>query len=174
MQHHLDIDPARCVGCGCCARECPQYLLRIEEKKCVVSGEDATRCHGCGHCLAVCPAGALVLDGIREPLPDCIPLRMTAEGRAQLFQGRRSIRHYRQDPVPREVLEICLDMARYAPTGGNTQQVADAIQTTLRQYQRFEKGEQKPGFDNLIRLADCFQVSLDYLAGRTERRSVAH
>ena len=123
MQHHLDIDPARCVGCGCCARECPQYLLRIEEKKCVVSDEDMARCHGCGHCLAVCPAGALVLDGIREPLPDCIPLRMTAEGRAQLFQGRRSIRHYRQDPVPREVLEICLDMARYAPTGGNTQQV---------------------------------------------------
>ena len=123
MQNHLDIDPARCVGCGCGARECPQYLLRIEEKKCVVSDEDMARCHGCGHCLAVCPAGALVLDGIREPLPDCIPLRMTAEGRAQLFQGRRSIRHYRQDPVPREVLEICLDMARYAPTGGNTQQV---------------------------------------------------
>ena len=59
-------------------------------------------------------------------------------------------------------------------SGMTQQQVADAIQTTLRQYQRFEKGEQKPGFDNLIRLADCFQVSLDYLAGRTERRSVAH
>ena len=59
-------------------------------------------------------------------------------------------------------------------SGMTQQQVADAIQTTLRQYQRFEKGEQKPGFDNLIRLADCFQVSLDYLTGRTERRSVAH
>ena len=46
------------------------------------------------------------------------------------------------------------------------------IQTTLRQYQRFEKGEQKPGFDNLIRLADCFQVSLDYLAGRSETRAI--
>ena len=50
------------------------------------------------------------------------------------------------------------------------QQVADAIQTTLRQYQRFEKGEQKPGYDNLVKLADCFQVSLDYLAGRSESR----
>ena len=52
------------------------------------------------------------------------------------------------------------------------QQVADASQTTLRQYQRFEKGEQKPGFDNLIRLADCFQVSLDYLVGRSQSRPV--
>lgn len=58
-------------------------------------------------------------------------------------------------------------------SGMTQQQVADAIQTTLRQYQRFEKGEQKPGFDNLIRLADCFQVSLDFLAGRSERRTVS-
>ena len=58
-------------------------------------------------------------------------------------------------------------------SGMTQQQVADAIQTTLRQYQRFEKGEQKPGFDNLVRLADCFQVSLDFLAGRSERRTVA-
>ena len=58
-------------------------------------------------------------------------------------------------------------------SGYTQQQVADAIQTTLRQYQRFEKGEQKPGFDNLIRLADCFQVSLDFLAGRSERRTVS-
>lgn len=53
-------------------------------------------------------------------------------------------------------------------SGMTQQQVADAIQTTLRQYQRFEKGEQKPGYDNLIKLADCFQVSLDYLAGRSD------
>lgn len=58
-------------------------------------------------------------------------------------------------------------------SGMTQQQVADAIQTTLRQYQRFEKGEQKPGFDNLIRLADCFQVSLDFLAGRSERRTIS-
>ena len=58
-------------------------------------------------------------------------------------------------------------------SGMTQQQVADAIQTTLRQYQRFEKGEQKPGFDNLIRLVDCFQVSLDFLAGRSERRTVS-
>ena len=65
-------------------------------------------------------------------------------------------------------------MAQFIPLlfEAYTQQVADASQTTLRQYQRFEKGEQKPGFDNLIRLADCFQVSLDYLVGRSQSRPV--
>ena len=52
-------------------------------------------------------------------------------------------------------------------SGMTQQQIANIIQITLRQYQRFEKGEQKPGYDNLIKLADCFQVSLDYLTGRS-------
>lgn len=44
--------------------------------------------------------------------------------------------------------------------------VAEALGITLRQYQRFESGEQRPGYDNLIRIADFFQVSLDWLTGR--------
>ena len=49
---------------------------------------------------------------------------------------------------------------------GETQaQVAAAAGMTDRQYQRFETGKQKPGFDSLLALADHFGVSLDYLAG---------
>ena len=50
--------------------------------------------------------------------------------------------------------------------------VAQSCGMTLRQYHRFERGEQKPGFDNLRRLADYFDVSVDWLMGRTERRTV--
>jgi transcriptional regulator with XRE-family HTH domain len=50
-------------------------------------------------------------------------------------------------------------------------QVAAATGMTDRQYQRFEAGRQKPGFDNFVALADHFGVSLDYLAGRSERRT---
>ena len=49
-------------------------------------------------------------------------------------------------------------------------QVAQAVGITDRQYQRFETGKQKPGFENLCALADYFSVSLDYLAGRSDRR----
>ena len=48
--------------------------------------------------------------------------------------------------------------------------VAEAVGITPRQYQRLEAGEQKPGFDNFCALADHFGVSLDYLAGRTDKR----
>ena len=51
----------------------------------------------------------------------------------------------------------------------NTQkQVAQAINITERNYQNYELNEKKPGFDNLIALADYFDVSLDYLVGRSD------
>ena len=49
---------------------------------------------------------------------------------------------------------------------------AEACGMTLRQYHRFEKGVQKPGFDNLRHIADFYNVSVDWLMGRTERREV--
>lgn len=52
---------------------------------------------------------------------------------------------------------------------GETQGVlAKAIGVSKTQIVRFEKGEQKPGFENLWALADHFQVSVDYLMGRRD------
>lgn len=49
-------------------------------------------------------------------------------------------------------------------------QTAKAIAVTERQYQRFEAGENLPGFDNLRAMADHFGVTLDYLMCRTDER----
>jgi nitroreductase len=38
-----------------------------------------------------------------------------------LVQKRRSIRDYRPDPVPREMIESCVEAARFAPSASNTQ-----------------------------------------------------
>ena len=51
-------------------------------------------------------------------------------------------------------------------------QAAEAGGMTLRAYQRLETENAKPHYDSLLRLADFFQVSVDYLMGRTERREV--
>ena len=38
-----------------------------------------------------------------------------------IMRTRRSVRHYRPDPIPREVLHRVLDAARIAPSGSNRQ-----------------------------------------------------
>lgn len=46
--------------------------------------------------------------------------------------------------------------------------IANAIGITTRNYQRYEKGEQQPTLPVVIKLADYFDVSLDYLVGRSD------
>lgn len=47
-------------------------------------------------------------------------------------------------------------------------EIAAAIGITVRNYQRYEKGEQQPTLPVLVSLADYFNVSLDYLVGRSD------
>lgn len=50
------------------------------------------------------------------------------------------------------------------------QQMADMLSQTLRAYQYCESGHHVPEYRNLLALADFFDVSLDYLTGRSESR----
>ena len=54
---------------------------------------------------------------------------------------------------------------KYGETQG---QLSAAIGVSVKQIVRFEKGEQKPGLDNLWKLADHFGVTIDYLVGRSD------
>ena len=46
--------------------------------------------------------------------------------------------------------------------------VAEWLGVSLRAYQFYEDGTYDPNLPNLIALADYFQVSLDYLVGRSD------
>lgn len=45
--------------------------------------------------------------------------------------------------------------------------IAEYLGVTPRTIRFYETGERKPDFDGLIKLADYFEVSLDYLVGRS-------
>lgn len=45
--------------------------------------------------------------------------------------------------------------------------IAKDIHLSLRAYQYYERGEREPNLSTLIALADYFDVSLDYLVGRS-------
>lgn len=46
--------------------------------------------------------------------------------------------------------------------------IALAIGVSVRTYQRYEKGEMQPTMPILISLADYFDISIDYLVGRSD------
>ena len=123
----LRIDESKCKKDGICASECPTAIIRLEDENSVpaiIPGrEDA--CLICGHCVAVCPHGAL--SHTRVPLEACPSvgkdLVLNEIQAVQFLRSRRSIRVYKDKLVPKESIQKLIDIARYAPTGSNSQLV---------------------------------------------------
>lgn len=54
-------------------------------------------------------------------------------------------------------------------------EIAKFIQTTQKQYSRWETGEYQIPFDKVIELAEFYKVSLDYIAGLTnDKRGIGY
>lgn len=43
---------------------------------------------------------------------------------------------------------------------------------SIMTYYRYERGEREPSLSTLVAIADYFDVSLDYLAGRTDKTEI--
>jgi nitroreductase/NAD-dependent dihydropyrimidine dehydrogenase PreA subunit len=122
----LLIDKQTCTQCGICAANCHRGIIYFQEKdypRLRPGTEDS--CARCGHCVAVCPSGSLTHREI--PVGQCPlldeSLKVTSGQCTQLIKGRRSIRFYKDKKVPREEIERVIEVARYAPTGHNSQAV---------------------------------------------------
>ena len=117
----IQIDNERCIHCGLCVKDCPALCFRLNDRG--VSTRHEEHCLHCGHCAAICPRAAISLDGV--PADSLPPLGAfpSFEDLASLARGRRSVRAFKDEPVSREVLLRALDVARYAPTGKNLENV---------------------------------------------------
>lgn len=53
-------------------------------------------------------------------------------------------------------------------TGLSQLNMAAKLGIVFRSYRRYENGDTEPTLSTLVHLADYFDVSIDYLAGRTD------
>ncbi len=124
---YFEIDAEKCMHDGICVAECPMRILEIKDASLPPSPVEGAeeKCIRCGHCVAVCPHGAFSLEEMKTE--DCPPVRndmaLSVEHVEHFLRSRRSIRTYQDKAIEREKLEKLIDIARYAPTGTNSQQV---------------------------------------------------
>jgi NAD-dependent dihydropyrimidine dehydrogenase PreA subunit len=121
------VEEAKCGRCGLCVFACPAGLVKLIDSESVPRPVDGAEeaCFECGHCVAACPSGAFAH---RSATPEqCLPIReewrIGPQQVGQLMRGRRSVRNYETRPVTRETIAELLDIARFAPSGCNTQPV---------------------------------------------------
>ena len=49
-------------------------------------------------------------------------------------------------------------------------EMAELLQIKTRSYQNYEGGDRRPDYEGLVALADYFEVTTDYLLGRSDER----
>jgi len=120
----LGIDYDKCINCKLCIKECVTRFIEDKEGERVLFHDPTGSCSSCGHCIAVCPEDAILYEGFKdEPYtfegvknPETIASYETVYN---LLRANRSIRHYKKDKVPEQVLKKVIDAMQYAPTGAN-------------------------------------------------------
>lgn len=120
----FDVNKETCNQDGICAAICPAGLIVMGKDGYPGPVADADElCIRCGHCVAACPTGCLSHKDM--PVQQCAPVQealQLAAGQCEHFlRSRRSIRVYRKKAVSKDEIEELIKLARYAPSGHNSQ-----------------------------------------------------
>lgn len=122
----IEIDLDNCTKCKACVNDCVAHLFYIKEDTLHIIDDFTEYCILCGHCVAICPVNVITLKTYEEEetneltnigdSPDLKSLH-------NLILKRRSIRQFKKESVPKELIEKLLETARYSPTGSNSENV---------------------------------------------------
>ncbi len=182
----ITVSHEKCIKCGICVEVCPENVFKLGE-----DGPEAVcadECIACGHCVAVCPKEAM--DHVRTPLGNQISAKkfpkLSPDEAENFLRSRRSIRSYKEKPVPREKLIALVNAAHYAPSGHNLQGISyaiiddrnlldQAVKLVIEEYEKdhvsgsFIKGYRENGTDTILRGASSLVLAIadaDFPRGR--------
>lgn len=158
MEFNVD---EKCIHCGKCISDCMGKALKFNQNR--IPELDESKCIKCQHCLAICPTGALSICGKRPEesvIPDSIP---KAEQMLNLIKNRRSIRHYKNENIDKDLMLKLKDMLNWVPTGVNNHRLVfsfiDDVEV-MNEFRNYTNGKMLEALKNPV---------LKHLAGKFER-----
>lgn len=106
-----------CLKCGICGEVCPNKIICKNSEEMTVFEDRLQLCFKCGQCMSVCPASAISVSGLSYEEDFCV-IPEKGEYKKSFFNmllSRRSVRNFKDKPVPKEMLERIIDSLSYAP-----------------------------------------------------------
>ena len=118
MEDQIIITQEHCTFCGLCKEVCPNRIMKVDKDAGISLRPDRLPlCIRCGQCMAICPFQAIRVEGLSYDedfftLPAGPALDMPFP---EMIKTRRAIRAYKDQPVPRELLEKIVEAISFAP-----------------------------------------------------------
>lgn len=122
-----------CIKCGLCVELCPAKIIEMTGGDVPhVEAEREKSCIRCGQCVSFCPKSCCFLNF--QPTEDRVVvdanLMPSLRSSEMLLRSRRSVRSYKEESLPKELMLRLLETARYAPSASNSQPVRWVITDT--------------------------------------------
>ena len=111
---NIVVDKSKCTHCGLCISDCVSGCISFDGEN-FPKTDDEKRCISCQHCLAICPTGALSF-GDKHPNDS---QNVEYSDILGLIKSRKSVRQYKDEEIPQELLDKLKQMLPYVPTGCN-------------------------------------------------------
>jgi len=113
------INKEKCIGCGLCKKDCVGFDIDIVDGKAVAAG---ISCILCGHCEAVCPQNAVSISGYSDSVSEYSEqVRLNPYELMAAIKTRRTIRQFKDQEIPQNIIDLIIEAGRLAPTGINAQ-----------------------------------------------------
>ncbi|MFC2060081.1 nitroreductase family protein [Chloroflexota bacterium] len=160
MLELIQINETTCKGCGTCGDVCPRHIPEVEatgkNKYAMVSSERSQLCTHCGCCAAVCPTNSIKVSGLNpDEFGPIQPLAFNDEQLLVMMKQRRSVRRYKNKPVPRKTLDRIVEAVHLAPTGtgrrttgviiiDESEKLRELSELVYQQYERLTKALENP------------------------------
>jgi nitroreductase/NAD-dependent dihydropyrimidine dehydrogenase PreA subunit len=135
----MNIDEDKCNKCGLCMDNCPFRCWEKNEDGFPVMKEEYA-CFSCYNCKVACPNDAVKIidnyhvdDGFWKTEPHALPAKLPLEAKdaegnptewneiEKAVFTRRSVRNYKDKPIPETLIQRVLEAGRFAPSAGNCQ-----------------------------------------------------
>ncbi len=135
----MRVNEEECNNCGLCIENCPFQAWEADENG-LPHLKETYECFSCYNCMVACPMDAISIveqyhvdEGFYATDPHPLPAKMPLEPRdadgnpaewnaiERAVFYRRSVRNFKDKPVPEPLIRRVLEAGRFAPSAGNCQ-----------------------------------------------------
>lgn len=160
MKKEITINSTICKKCKACVEVCPNVIFQTNNNLTSVKSERIELCFMCGQCMAACPEKAIQVAGL-DYSKDFFDLPETINSFNSLIQSRRSVRAFRDIPVPKDLLEQIVNAITFAPPSfppikteiiviQDKQLIKESLPHMINLYDNLMKGLKNPIIKHII------------------------